>query len=322
MTLEDAVLIWQKGLWPLFRLLVGLAFGLLLANLLEALRWTNQLATLTRPLSRIAHLGPVASSAFALAFVSPAAANGLLSENYEKGSLSMRELMLANLFNSLPAYLSHTPTIFLLTWPVLGNAAAIYVGITLLAAILRTVFTIFLGRLLLTLDMFSPQKKVSAAAGPFAKRLKDAMLKAWQRFKKRMPKLVLFTVPVYIFIYAGQECGFFQAAEAFMAGRLDWLVFLKPQVMGIIVMQLVAETGATLGAASAALAGGYLNPRDVVIAMLVGNVLATPLRAIRHQLPAYAGFYRPTIALKLILVNQALRAASMALMILLYVYIL
>lgn len=28
--------------------------------------------------------------------------------------------MLANLFNSFPAYLVHTPTIFLLTWPVLG----------------------------------------------------------------------------------------------------------------------------------------------------------------------------------------------------------
>ena len=46
---------------------------------------------------------------------------------------------------------------------------------------------------------------------------------------------------------------------------------------------------------------------------MVGNILSTPMRAIRHQLPSYAGFYRPSLALRLILVNQGLRALSMAL---------
>ena len=58
--------------------------------------------------------------------------------------------------------------------------------------------------------------------------------------------------------------------------------------------------------------------RDVVLALMVGNILSTPMRAIRHQLPAYAGFYRPALALRLILANQGLRAASMAVVTLLY----
>ena len=117
------------------RLLLGLALGLLVANLLEALRWTRHLARLAAPLARAAHLRDVAGASFSLAFVSPAAANGLLSDSHNIGELSNNELMLANLFNSLPAYLVHTPTIFLLTWPVLGMPAVVYVGLTLLAAV-------------------------------------------------------------------------------------------------------------------------------------------------------------------------------------------
>ena len=82
-----------------------------------------------------------------------------------------------------------------------------------------------------------------------------------------------------------------------------------------------AELGAALGAAGSVLQTGGLEARDVVLALMVGNILSTPMRAIRHQLPAYAGFYRPALALRLILANQGLRAASMAVVTLLYWWI-
>ena len=47
---------WQALGWPLCRLLLGMAFGLLAANVLEALRWTSRLARLSAPLARAAHL--------------------------------------------------------------------------------------------------------------------------------------------------------------------------------------------------------------------------------------------------------------------------
>ena len=79
-----------------------------------------------------------------------------------------------------------------------------------------------------------------------------------------------------------------------------------------------SELGAALGAAGSVLQTGGLEARDVVLALMVGNILSTPMRAIRHQLPAYAGFYRPALALRLILANQGLRAVSMAVVTLLY----
>ncbi len=90
--------------------------------------------------------------------------------------------------------------------------------------------------------------------------------------------------------------------------------------MGIIGLQLMAELGATLGAAGAALQDASLTPQEVVVAMLVGNVLSTPIRAIRHQFPAYCGFYRPALAVRLVLANQVLRGFSMALVLAAYIF--
>ena len=81
-----------------------------------------------------------------------------------------------------------------------------------------------------------------------------------------------------------------------------------------------AELGAALGAAGSVLQTGGLSPRDVVLALMVGNILSTPMRAIRHQLPSYAGFFRPALALRLILANQGLRAASMTVVTLVYYF--
>lgn len=307
---------WQALGWPLCRLLLGMAFGLLVANILEALRWTRHLARLSAPLARAAHLREVAGAAFALAFVSPAGANGLLSESHRRGELDRRELMLANLFNSLPAYLVHTPTIFLLTWPVLGFPAVIYVGLTLAAAILRTALTVAVARRLLPPAPVSALPREPEQTGGAI--WSAAFQKAWRRFLRRLPRLVLFTVPVYILMYLLQRYGAFAAAEAWLGRHLDWLPMIKPQALGIILLHLAAELGAALGAAGSALQAGGLSPEDIVMALMVGNILSTPMRAIRHQLPAYAGFFRPELALRLILANQGLRALSMALMAALY----
>lgn len=313
--LADWPALWNSLIWPLLRLLLGLAFGLLVANVLEALNWTRALARLAAPLARAAHMPPVAGAAFALAFVSPASANALLAERRDSGDLSSGELMLANLFNSLPAYLVHTPAIFLLTWPVLGMPAAVYVGLTLLAAVARTAFTVLLGRLLLPAAGVGAPAPVGEPPRLSAKSVPaGALEKAWRRFRRRLPRLVGFTVPVYILMYALQRLGAFAALEAWLAGHMDWLAFLKPQAVGVIVLHFAAELGAALGAAGSLLEAGGLDARDVVLALLVGNILSTPVRAIRHQFPAYAGFFRPAEALRLILANQGLRAASMALM--------
>lgn len=290
-----------------------------MASLLESLKWTEGLARLAWPLVRIGRLNSHAGSAFALAIVSPAAANAYLANCHEEGKLSLQDLVLANLFNSLPANLLHMPTIFFLTWPVLGSAALLYVGITFAAAVGRTIFTILLSRILHG-EAPSPARdsRPRIKNMPFLLRLRGALGTAVRRFRKRLPKLLYFTIPFYIIIYFMNQNGIFSVIERWLASHLTWLSIIKPEAMSIVILQMIAEMGASLGAASALLESGTLGSKDIVLAMLAGNILSTPMRAIRHQFPAYAGYYRPLLALKLLLANQGLRACSMVLAMLIF----
>ena len=295
-------------LWPLTRLLIGMALALLAANVLEAMQWTRLLARLAAPLARFARLRDAAGAAFALAFVSPAAANGVLSQAHNEGRLTRKELMFANLFNSFPSFLVHLPTLFLLTWPVLGPPAAWYAGLCLLAAATRTLLTMLVARVVL--PPLTYPGNTSLQDGP-RKNPREALRTAWERFRRRLPRLVCVTVPIYILVYLLQTYGWFDSAQNWLAEHVGWLSFLKPQAMGIIALHLAAEMGAALAAAGSVFNTGGLTASEVVLALLVGNIVSTPMRALRHQLPSYAGFFKPALALELVLVNQTLRAASM-----------
>jgi hypothetical protein len=303
----DASLV-SNLLWPLFRLLMGLALALLAADVLEALQWIRYPARLAAPLARFAHLGDDAGAAFALAFLSPAAANGLLSQAHDEGKLSRKELRFANLFNSFPNFLVHLPALFLLAWPVLGPPAACYAGLCLLAAAARTLLTMLAARALLPLPAHTGSAPLRDRP---RSREREALRTAWERFRRRLLHLVRVTIPAYIVMYLLQKHGWFGAVQDWLAGHAGWLSFLKPQALGIIVLHLAAETGAALAAAGGVFNTGGLSASEVVLALLVGNIVSTPMRAFRHQLPSYAGFFKPALALELVLVNQALRAASM-----------
>ena len=267
---SDLMPFWLTLGRPLTRLLFAMCIGLLIANIVEALRWTQPLARLSAPLVRLARLREAAGASFSMAFFSPAAANALLSDSHAKGEISLRELVLANLFNSLPAYMVHLPTMLFMLWPVLGAPALIYTGLTLAAAALRTLFTVGLGHFLLPplhgencIECRLPQEKVT---------LKSAALKAWKRFRRRLPKLVMFTIPVYVAMYLMQHYGLFRTAEAWLSDHTPWLGFIRPEALGIVLLSLAAEIGASLSAAGSALHMGGLTPPEVIIALLVGNI--------------------------------------------------
>ena len=296
-------------LWPLSRLLVAMVIGQLVANLLEALHWTRFVARLASPLVRLGHLQAVAGASFSLAFFSPAAANALLAESYEKKELSRRELMFANLFNSSPTYLVHLPTLFSLVYAFLGNAAFIYVGLTFLAATGRTALTIVFGRLLLPP---LPNACVSCILDERPEKpWREVVATTLRRFKKRIGKLILFTIPTYCAIYAMQQAGWFTAAERIMADHAGVLSFLRPESLGIIVLHLAAESGAALSAAASLAHTGALSTPEIIMALLVGNIVSSPMRAFRHQFPAYAGYFTPSLAFHLVVMNQLCRVLSL-----------
>jgi len=309
----DLDLLYAKLLLPLLRLAGVICVGLLLASLLESLHWTRFVAKLAVPLAKAGHLRETAAASFALAFFSPAASNSLLAEAHDRGELTRGELLLANLFNSSPTFLVHLPTLFVLVFAFLGPLAFIYVGLCFVAAALRTLCTIAAGRLML------PSPK---AEGAVPSNMQDEMQEQprnWREivaitldcFKKRIGKLLMFTVPIYVLFFVMQQIGLFSVAERWMAEHAGWFGFLNPKSLSIVALSLLAESGAALSAAAALADAEALAPQEIVLALLVGNIISTPMRAVRHQFPSYAGYFAPALALHLVLANQVCRAASL-----------
>ncbi len=312
--------LWQNLALPLLRILLYLSVGLMLANLIEAFNWSRHMARLAKPLVRFGRLGDVAGASFSLAFFSAQASNALLAEGVEQKRISRRELILSNLFNSSPTFLVHLPTLFSLAFSLLGATAFIYVGLTFAAALLRSFTVVLFGRLCLPVPESdsavntpedSDAQPHETSSTPARKSLSEAFQLSLKRFKRRIRKLIIFTVPIYTALFVVQELGWFKIAELWMEEHLVWLSFIRPEALGIVVLHMAAESGAAMTAAGALLHSDSLPTREIILALLVGNILSSPMRALRHQFPSYAGYFAPKLALELVLASQTLRAASL-----------
>ncbi len=314
---ESLLFLWQKLIWPLCRLLMFISVGLIVANIIESLNWTRRISVIARPLVKLGHFSERVGAAFSIAIISGVAANTMLAEAYDKNQLNKKELILANLFNSLPTYFLHLPTMIVITLPLIKGAAFIYVGITFAAAILRTFAIVLASRFILP----KPQASVDIVSAEQKKQgWSDITRKTWRRFKKRIKKITIFTVPIYVAIFIMNRLHFFALLESSMAEHLDFIPWLSPQAMGIIALQFAAELTAGLAAAGALLQDNILSYREIIIALLVGNILSSPLRAVRHQFPYYAGIFKPRLALTLIAANQAFRIFSLIIAAVLYLF--
>jgi len=315
----DPVSLWQGLVWPLARLLLFVSCGILVGNLIESLNWTDRVASLARPLIRAGRLSAVTGASFSMAFFSGVASNTMLAEAYDQGRIVKKELVLANLFNSLPRYFLHLPTVFFLTAPLIGSAALHYIGITFSAAVIQTLAVVVLGRFMLTGSAGSP------AGEPGQKReritIRQAFARAWKRFRRRIKKVALYTVPIYTLFFFASRLGLFDALQKFMGAHLSFLSWLKPQALGIVALHLGAEFAAGLAAAGALLDTASLGVRDVVLALMVGNVLSTPMRAVRHQFPYYAGIFKPRLAFELIVYSQLFRVTAVSIAATLYFFL-
>ena len=302
--------LWHGLVWPLTRLLCFVGVGLLVANFIEALNWTHGMARLAAPLIRLGRLSAPVGAAFSMAFFSGVAANTMLSEAYDQGKMEKKELVLAILFNSVPTYFLHLPTVFFITAPLIKGAAVIYVGLTFAAAVLRTLCIIVVGRLFLPRR---PEVRLPPEKGKGGLDWRGAWSKTKKRFQRKMTTVIKFTVPIYTAIFFLSRHGLFDWVRDQMSAHLSFLSWLHPASLGIVVFHVAAEFTAGLAAAGALIDNGTLGYREVILALLVGNVLSSPMRAVRHQFPYFAGIFSPRLALELICWSQFFRVGSIIL---------
>lgn len=307
-------IITRKVIWPLTRLLGVMAISLSLSAVVEGMGWSAVVARLSRPMMRLGRLSDESGAAFTTAFISGLAANTLLWNAYQDGKMPKRELFLANLLNlGLPSYTLHLPTTFAIIVPLAGPAGFLYMGLTFFAALMRTVFVLVCGQVLLR------PPAVECLSGTYCnyteqngrKAKKDAIARLLRKYlSERLRRIAMYTVPIYLLVVLLQQWGFFvwlqEESAAFIRSGV-----IPVEGLSVVVFSIIAEFAAGAAAAGAMMEAGVLTVKETVIALLLGNVIATPVRSLRHQLPGYLGVFRPAMGAKILLLGQTLRVMSM-----------
>ncbi|MEZ0329617.1 MAG: nucleoside recognition protein [Dissulfuribacterales bacterium] len=306
--------------WPVLRMLVLIAIVLAATSLLEARGYFRVMARIFHPLLRIGRFSAVTASAFTAAFFSGIVANTILAKAYQDKTISKRELFLANLLNvGFPAYTLHFPTAMAILLPMVGKAGVIYLVLTVLAAMMRTVFVLTIARIYRPectgqADTIAPCNENPSI--PFKSQVTPAD-NIWEQLIKRLWRIAIYTVPIYTFVVVLQEKGFFKWLEQ-SAAHIFTTTFLPVEGVSVVVFSIVSEFTAGAAAAGAMLHGGILTHKETVIALLIGNIIATPVRALRHQLPTYLGIFTPSIGIQILFMGQALRVISIVIILICY----
>ena len=307
-------------LMPLLRLMIFITIGLLIGQIIEATGWTKTLAVVARPLFRFGNLGNHCSAAFTAAFFSGVAANAMLLDFYKEGQITRRQLFLSNFINQLPAFFLHLPTTFFIVIPLTGLAGVLYFFITFMAVVLRTILFLIFGRFCLPAPVAGTDGEIHA---PHQKTAFSAK-QIWGRIRSRLPgrisRIAVYVVPIYTLVFVLNGMGLFMWLREGLAGYVV-TTFMPMESLSVIILSFAAEFTSGFAAAGALLNAGVLTVKQTVLALLIGNVLAFPIRALRHQLPRYIGIFSPKMGTQLLLTGQGFRVTSIIVMGLIYYYV-
>jgi hypothetical protein len=286
-------------------------------QIIEATGWTRFLGAVAAPIFKFGKLGQRCSAAFTAAFFSGVAANSMLLGFYTEGKISHRQLFLANFINQFPAFFLHLPTTLFIIIPLTGWAGSLYILITFAATLLRTFLFLLFGHVYPGFRTTEETVDSASAFTPTQKSNTSLRKAIADKFPGRIAGIIVYVVPIYIFVFMLNGMGFFSLARSWLAGYVV-TIFVPVEALAFVVLSFAAEFTSGFTAAGALLEAGILTTKQTVLALLAGNIIAFPIRALRHQLPRYMGIFPPKMGAQLLLMGQGFRVLS--LMIVGYLY--
>jgi hypothetical protein len=297
--------LYSRLLLPLLRLTLAVGVGLLLGIIIENAGLAGRIGRLFAPLLRFGHLKEPSALAFTTAFFSAVSASTILMNAYQDQTISRRELVISALILTFPAFFAHLPSMFFIITPFVGILGLYYLLILLAADMLRTAGFLLAARL--SLPSYRPTPVQTAQ-----ERL--AWPQIWQDTKKkflsRLYNILVITIPIFVLVFLAQEGGAFEWLRGHLTGSLKG-IRLPVEAFSILAFSLAAETTGGFAAAGAFLTSQALSPGVVLFTLVLGTILSSPMRAVRHQLPHYLGIYTPALGLKLMVLSQVFRTLSL-----------
>ncbi len=315
----DTATLVNRLFFPLFRLMVFITLGLAAGQIIEATGWTRQLSVVARPFFKFSNLGNRCSAAFTAAFVSGVAANAMLLEFFKQKKITRAQLFLTNYVNQLPAFFLHLPTTFFIVVPLTGRAGILYFLLTFGATMLRTLCFLVFGHWYKPLASRSdtrPEQPPGQESGTRAAK-KKILRQIRSKLPGRVMGIAVYVLPIYTLVFVLNINGFFEFLNQTVSQSLT-LAFMPVESLSVVVLSFAAEFTSGFAAAGALMNAGVLTTKQTVIALLMGNVIAFPLRALRHQIPRYMGIFSPKMGLSLLVSGQFFRIISIIIVGLIY----
>lgn len=315
----SAAMLYKNLLVPIFRLLCFVTLGLVVGQTIESTGWTEHLSIVARPFFRFSNLGNRCSAAFTAAFISGVISNAMLLDFYQEKKISKLQLFLTNYMNQLPAFFLHLPTTFFIVIPLTGTAGAFYFMLTFAATLLRTLCVLFFGHFYPPLKKNPEYESLNIKGNEKEnekKRKKRNDKKNQTLFESiqsglpaRIVNITLYVLPIYTLVFVLNHNGFFRYLNETLSAHLT-LKFMPVESLSVVMLSFAAEFTSGFAAAGALMQAGILTTKQTVIALLLGNITAFPIRALRHQLPRYMGIFSPKMGLQLLLSGQVFRVLS------------
>ncbi len=306
--------------WPLIRLMFVIGIALIIGQLLEVTGWISKLAKIAGPLFRFSNLGMYCSATFSAAFVSGVSSNTMLYQYYTDKKISRTQLILCNLVNQFPVYILHVSTTLFMIIPLTGIAGVIYIGITFIAALARTGLLLLYGHWYLNKIQDSETMQYHISQPSSKPTLHSMILEIKTQFPIRMTNMMVYVIPIYVIVFIFNEMDMFLWLNTWLMTYIS-NKFIPVESLSIVVLSFASEFTSGFAAAGAMRHAGILTIKQTVLALVIGNIIAFPIRTLRHQLPRYLGIFTPKIGTQLLLLGQFFRILSIIMITLLYLAI-
>ncbi len=282
--------------------------GVVLAQLFIELRWLEKLSWLARPLAKFGHLQPECGSSFLVALISPTAGYSMLAKYHDEGRIRRSELIISAILNGLPGYISQGRTVLPVTLPLLGAFGFLYYSLVVLADILKAAIALSVGNLILPRRDIAQLAPAGTSHTP-RPQFRTALLNSLRRSRKTILKVLATMIPVTFLVFLLIQIGTFEAI-AKKIGIVARVFPVSADALPVVATRLASPVGAYTMAGNL-MSKGILAGKEIVIALLVGSLLAT-VPNMRYIIPYYFGIFGPRIGTQLILASTLLRILAFA----------
>lgn len=285
----------QASAW----ILLAVAIGAFVANIIDSRNWTGFISYITKPLLKFSRLPGVCGFSFATAFFSNNAAGSMLAAAHAEGKISKKEMFICAITNSFPAKFKHMLRPSVVIIPLLGFTAILYLAMQLILEILQVLLVLSFGR-----------RKSAGPANSYEAIKKEVptwdetLRKSFKATGKILIRVIIVTLPIFIFVaYLGDK-GVFRKLEKRIPQNLQTV--LSPEIIAIMSSKMGGLVSSATVAAKMS-HDGKVTMLQVLIALMAANIITIPFSALRRNLPTAVGIFPKRDGFWIVGITQGLR---------------